>query len=241
MFFGLYLALARSSPDHRRSHTLYFAGGIGVAWLALESPLDWYSDNALQSVHMVQHILIGLIAPPLWLLGLSPRMAARVASFGGLRGLAEPLPAQLLFAAVMIGWHVPAAYDLTLRSEAVHVIEHLTFMAGGALFWWPVVSSTSEQLRWRLGPVAKVVYLILGTVPQDTVSLVLIFSRAPFYEFYRAVPRSVSGISPLTDQTLAGIALMAAGKLSYLVAMAKLFADWVARSRADDEVALVSG
>ena len=183
---------------------------------------------------MVQHILIGIIAPPLWLLGLSPSMATRVARLPGLRRCAEPVAAQVIFAVVMIGWHVPALYDLTLASEGVHIFEHLTFMVGGMLFWWPIVESTSEQLRWRLGPVAKVVYIIAGTVPQDTVSLVLIFSRTPFYNFYVTAPRTLAGLDAVTDQTLAGIALMVAGKISYLVAMMKLFVDWVARTRAAD-------
>lgn len=229
--------MARRSPDHRRRDTGYFVGGIAVAWLALESPIDWYSDFALQSVHMVQHVLLGLIAPPLWLLGLSPLMATRVARLPGVRQCAQPVAAQVIFALVMIGWHVPALYDLTLASESVHVFEHLTFMVGGMLFWWPVVASTSEQLEWRLGPVAKVVYLLAGTIPQDTVALVLIFSRVPFYHFYVIAPRVAGGIDALTDQTLAGIALLLTGKLSYLVAMLKLFADWVARTRAEDALA----
>lgn len=225
---------ARNAADHRRHHTAYFVAGIGVAWLGLESPIDWYSDNALQSVHMVQHILIGIIAPPLWLLGLSPSLAAKVARLPGLRRCAEPVAAQVIFAVVMIGWHLPVLYDLTLGSEGVHIFEHLTFMVGGMLFWWPIVESTSEQLRWRLGPIAKVVYIIAGTVPQDTVSLILIFSRTPFYHFYVTAPRALAGLDAVTDQTLAGIALMVAGKISYLVAMLKLFVDWVARTRAAD-------
>jgi putative membrane protein len=229
--------LARNARDHQRHHTVYLVAGLAVAWLGLESPIDWYSDNALQSVHMAQHILIGLIAPPLWLLGLSPSMAANVARLPGLRRFAEPVWAQVMFAVVMIAWHVPALYDLTLGSEGIHIFEHFTFMVGGMLFWWPVVESTSEQLRWRLGPVAKVVYIIAGTVPQDTVSLVLIFSRTPFYHFYATAPRAVAGLDALTDQTLAGIALMVAGKISYLVAMLKLFVDWVARTRAENALA----
>ena len=186
---------------------------------------------------MVQHILIGLIAPPLCLLGLSPSMAARFARLPGLRPCAEPVAAQLIFAIVMIGWHFPLLYDLTLASEGVHILEHLTFLAGGTLFWWPIVESTSAQLHWRLGPAAKVIYILAGTIPQDTVSLVLIFSRAPFYHFYVTAPRVVPGLDAVTDQTLAGIALLGAGKISYLVAMLKLFGDWVARTRAEDALA----
>ena len=231
---GAYLALARNAPDHRPRHTFYFVVGTIVIWVALESPLDWYGDHALQSAHMVQHVLIGLIAPPLWLLGLSASMAARLLGRPRLRAFAEPVPAQIVMAVVMIAWHFPRLYDLTLASEAVHVFEHLTFIFAGVLFWSPVVDATSQRLRWRLGPVGKVVYLLAGTAAQDLVSLVLIFSRVPFYSFYRTVPHSVSGTDALTDQTLAGIALFFAGKISYAVAMLKLVVDWMARSRAQE-------
>jgi putative membrane protein len=181
---------------------------------------------------MLQHILIGIVAPPLLLLALSPSMVATLLRIPGLRAATEPVPAQLAFAVVMGAWHVPVLYDLTIRSEPLHVFEHLTFMAGGALFWWPVVGATSAAATWRLGEVGRVLYLLFGTVPADTVAVILLFARSPFYPFYGQAPRLVPGIDPLTDQVLAGIVLMAVGKLSYLVAILEIFFRWLARARA---------
>jgi putative membrane protein len=229
-----YTALARGRSDVGRRQSLYFGAGLLTIWLALETPIDTVSDGYLQSVHMLQHVLIGLVAPPLLLLALSPSMVATLLRVPGLRTLTEPIPAQLLFAVVMGAWHLPFLYELAVRSEGVHVFEHLTFMAGGALFWWPVVSVTSAAARWRLAEVGRVLYLVFGTIPADTVAVILMFARSPFYSFYQSVPRLVPGLDPLTDQVLAGVVLMAVGKLSYLVAILDIFFRWLARARAEE-------
>ena len=240
LLFFAYAALARGRSDLGPRQTLYFGLGVLTVWAALETPLDVIADHYLQGIHMLQHVLIGLVAPPLLLLGLSPSLAAAIARIPGVRLLTEPVPAQVLFGLVMGAWHLPALYDLTLHSEAVHVFEHLTFMAGGTLFWWPVISATSAQGSWRLGDAGRVLYLLIGTVPADTVSVILMFSRAPFYPFYVSAPRLVVGLDPLTDQVLAGVVLMALGKLSSLVAILEIAFRWLARARAE-EVGLVPG
>ena len=226
-----YAALARGRTDLGPRQSLYFACGVLTIWVALETPIDSISDHALQSVHMLQHVLIGLVAPPLLILGLSPSMVTDLLRLPGLHSLTEPVPAQLLFGMVMLGWHLPALYDLTLRSEAVHVFEHLTFMAGGVLFWWPVIGPTSATAGWRLGDAGRALYLLFGTVPSDTVAVILMFSSAPFYGYYVTAPRLLSGIDPLTDQLLAGIVLMAIGKVSFLVAILAIAYRWVVRTR----------
>jgi putative membrane protein len=231
-----YAALARRTAGYSRVRGLYWVLGVLVVWVALETPIDVLSDFYLQSVHMSQHVLIGIIAPPLLLLGLTPEMAAWLARrIPLLRWAAEPVQAQVIFGVVMIAWHHPLLYDLTLANEGVHVFEHVTFMAGGFLYFWPVVSATAAQSRWQLGDVGRIVYLIVGTFPQDTVALILTFSRHPFYDFYVQAPRIAPALDPLSDQVLAGIALMAAGKISYLVAMLKIFFQWLARARADEQ------
>jgi putative membrane protein len=240
LLFFAYAALARGRADLGRRQTLYFGLGVLTIWVALETPLDIVADHYLQSIHMLQHVLIGLVAPPLLLLGLSSSMAATLARLPGVRSVTEPIPAQVAFGIVMGAWHLPVLYDLTLHSEAVHVIEHLSFMATGSLFWWPVISATAAQSRWRLGDAGRVLYLLFGTVPADTVSVILMFSRAPFYPFYVSAPRLVAGVDPLTDQVLAGVVLMAIGKLSSLVAILEIAFRWLARVRAE-EVGLVSG
>jgi putative membrane protein len=229
-----YAALARGRADVSRRRYLYFSLGLLTIWLALETPIDSISDHYLQSVHMLQHVLIGLVAPPLLLLALSPSMVATLLRAPGLRAVTEPVPAQVAFAIVMGAWHLPALYEMAVRSEGVHVFEHLTFMAAGCLYWWPVVGATSAAARWRLGEAGRVLYLLFGTVPADTVSVILMFSRAPFYPFYVAAPRLVAGLDPQTDQVLAGVVLMVVGKLSSLVAILDIGLHWLARARAEE-------
>lgn len=211
--------------------------GLVTLWLALETPIDTLGDRYLQSVHMLQHVLLGVVAPPLLLLGLSPAMSAWLARHvPGLRAAAEPVAAQLTAAVVMIAWHLPFLYDLTLRSEAVHVFEHLTFIATGLLFWWPVLEATAPSLRAGLGDGWKLLYLLIGTLPQDGVSLALIFARTAFYDFYTHAPRLLPDIDPVIDQNLSGVLLFIAGKTSYAVAMLVIFFRWLARERAGDVI-----
>ncbi len=230
--------LARASEDAQRKHTVYFLSGLLTLWVALETPIDTISDQYLDSVHMLQHVLLGFVAPPLMLLGLSPRMAGRLARVPAMRALTEPVPAQVIAAAVMVLWHIPAFYDATLRSESLHIAEHLTFIAAGVVLYWPVLRVTSGHSRWQLSPGLKLLYLLVATIPQDGVALALLFSREPFYSFYMHVPRVVDSISPVIDQTLAGAVLMVLGKSTMAVAGLVVFFRWFgAEHRADLQAA----
>ena len=233
LFFG-HAWLARGAPDATRKHTVYFLAGLATLWVALETPIDTISDHFLDSVHMLQHVLLAFVAPPLMLLGLSPSMAARIARIPGLRAVTEPIPAQVLAAAVMITWHLPPLYDATLYNEELHILEHLMFIASGVLLYWPMIDATSAQSRWRLSPGGKLVYMLIATLPQDGVALALLFSRVPFYDFYTHVPRLIGGFTALIDQTIAGAVLMIFGKVTLAIAALAIFFRWFgAEQRAD--------
>jgi putative membrane protein len=230
--------LASRVDDAERKHTFYFGIGLLTLWVALETPIDTISDHYLDSVHMLQHVLLGFIAPPLMLLGLSPNMAGILARFPFVRAITEPIPAQVIAAAVMIGWHLPALYDATLHSEELHVVEHLMFIAAGLVLYWPILESTSAQARWQLSPGLKLLYMLAATLPQDGVALVLLFSRAPFYEYYLHVPRLVASMTPIIDQTLAGAVLMTLGKATMAVAALVVFFRWFGAEHASDRTRL---
>ena len=234
LFFG-HAWLARISDDAQRKHTFYFGLGLLALWVALESPIDTISDRYLDSVHMLQHVLLGFVAPPLMLLGLSPGMASRLASAPLIRGVTEPVPAQVIAAAVMVGWHVPALYDATLHSEELHIVEHLMFIGAGLVLFWPVMEATSAQARWQLSPGAKLLYLLVATIPQDGIALALLFSRDPFYEYYTHVPRLVPSISALIDQTVAGAVLMVMGKATMSVCGLAVFFRWFGSEHLADQ------
>ena len=226
--------LARRVDDAQPKHTLYAGLGVLTLWVALETPIDTVSDHYLDSVHMLQHVLLGFVAPPLMLLGLWPKMAGLAARVPLVKAVTEPVPAQVVAAAVMIGWHLPALYDATLHSESLHIFEHLTFIAAGLVLYWPILEATSAQARWQLSPALKLLYMLAATLPQDGVALVLLFSRVPFYEFYVQVPRLVESLTPIIDQTLAGAVLMVLGKASLAVAALSVFFRWFGGEHADD-------
>jgi len=230
-----YAWLASSVTDKRRRHLVCFGLGLIMLWVALETPIDTISDEYLDSVHMFQHVLLGFVAPPLMLLGLSPGMVGQVLRVPGLRATTEPVPAQVAAGLVMVVWHIPPIYDATLYSEGLHVLEHLTFIAGGLLLYWPMLDATSARASWRMSPGAKLLYMLVATIPQDGVALALIFSRVPFYEYYTHVPRLVAGLTPLIDQTLAGAVLMVLGKAAMGIAALAVFFRWFGEERRADE------
>ena len=233
--------LASTVTDAQRKHTLYFGLGLVTLWFALETPLDTLSDYYLDSVHMFQHVLLGFVAPPLMLLGLSPQMAGRIVRVSGVRAITEPVPALVIASLVMVVWHLPALYDATLYSGPLHVLEHVMFIAAGALMYWPIIEATSAHARWRMSPGAELLYMLVATLPQDGVALALIFSRVPFYEYYTHAPRLIASLTPVIDQTIAGAVLMILGKATLAVAAIAVFFRWFgAEHRADQAHAITS-
>lgn len=230
---GHYL-LSRDLPDVRPMHRLWFGAGVLTLWIGLETSIDTISDGYLDSVHMLQHVLIGFVAPPLMLLGLSSGMVGRLVKAPGVRIATEPVPAQLAAGVVMIAWHLPALYEATLYNEWIHVVEHVSFIAGGLVLFWPVLEATSAHSRHRMSPAAKLVYLAIATLPQDGVALALIFSRVSFYEYYTHVPRLITGFTPVIDQTIAGAVLMVFGKFTMAVAALAVFFRWFGHEQGAD-------
>jgi putative membrane protein len=227
--------LAGQVTDAQRKHTLYFGLGLVTLWFALETPIDTISDYYLDSVHMVQHVLLGFVAPPLMLLGVSPQMAKRIVRVPGVRAITEPVAAQVIAGLVMIVWHFPPLYDATLYSGALHVVEHVMFIAAGVVLFWPMLAATSAQARWHMSPGAKLLYMLVASLPQDGVALALIFSRVPFYEYYTHAPRLVASLTPLIDQTVAGAVLMVLGKATMAVAAIAVFVKWFGSEQLADQ------
>jgi len=230
--------LARRADDAQPKHTFYFGLGLLTLWVALETPIDIISDHYLDSVHMLQHVLLGFVAPPLMLLGLSPKMAGLLSRIPLVRAITEPIPAQVVAAGVMIAWHLPPLYDATLRSESLHVVEHLMFIGAGLVLYWPMLEATSAHARWQMSPAIKLLYMLVATLPQDGVALVLLFSRVPFYDFYVQAPRLVPSLTPLIDQTLAGATLMILGKAAMAIAAMAVFFRWFGGEHLEDRARL---
>jgi putative membrane protein len=204
--------------------------GLFLIWAALGSPFAAF-DEELLTVHMVQHLLLMTIAPPLILLGAPlmpllhglPRKFVRsdlgpVFRWPPIRRVWHVLsrPAFCWFAATaaLVGWHIPAAFTLALHSEAWHVVEHASFLGSGFLFWWPVIQpwpSVAVCPRWSI-----LLYLFLATVPCDILSAFLAFCDRVVYPDYLLVPRQF-GISALADQQCAGALMWTCITFVYLV------------------------
>jgi putative membrane protein len=199
------------------SRLVAFASGMLALWLAIGSPLEALDDSSLVA-HMVQHLLLMLAAPPLILLGAPalpflhglPSWFVRVPLGAFLRSRAvqkfgelitEPLFCWIVAMVVMIGWHVPAAFELALRSEGWHNIEHVCFFATSILFWWPVIQPWPSVARWPRW--AMPIYLLLGMIAGSVVSAYMTFSDVILYSSYAHAPR-IFAMSPLDDQVAAG-------------------------------------
>ncbi len=193
---------------------LYFALAMLALIVALESPIDVGGDRYLFSLHMVQHLLLAMVVPPLLLLGL-PREWLLLE-----RLRISPLAASVIFNLVLAVWHLPFLYEATLRNEPSHVAEHLTFLAAGVLFWWPIMAPSTR--RRGLTPIGKIAYLGFAGVPPTILGLAFILSRSVIYPFYAAAPR-VTPLSPLDDQVAAGLVMFGLGNLIYFAAIAIMF------------------
>jgi cytochrome c oxidase assembly factor CtaG/polyferredoxin len=221
-----------------------FTGGLVALWLAMASPLDAFS-GLLLSAHMVQHLLLMSVAPPLILLGAPllpllrglPRKFARdgVGPFlvwPALRrvgnAVTHPVSCWIVMAIMLCAWHVPAAFDLALRSPSWHKVEHACFLGAALLFWWPVVRSFPCRPRWPLWSVP--LYLLAADLLNTTLSAILTFSDHVLYQPYLVAPR-LFGTTALTDQNCAGVIMWVPGSLVFLIPAALIAMQYLTPSQ----------
>ncbi|HEX2194354.1 MAG TPA: cytochrome c oxidase assembly protein [Candidatus Limnocylindria bacterium] len=237
---GLYLwAIRHVASTGRRQHprwrTTSFMAGLAAILLALVSPIEAY-EGALFSVHMLQHMLLELVAAPLLLLGAPATLALRAASPPVRRALLRvmhsravavlsfPLLTWLLFAAVNWGWHFSSLYDQALENSALHYFQHATFLGAALLFWWPVVGA--DPTRWRLPYPVRLFYLFLAMPQNSFLGVALMSAPAVLYPHYLSNLRTW-GPTALADQSLGGILMWVGGDIVFLAAMAAVVAAWV--------------
>jgi cytochrome c oxidase assembly factor CtaG len=227
---GPWRARFRTSRPVGRAQVVWFLLGAFVILFALVSPLDTLGDEYLFSAHMVQHLLLMLVAPPMLLMGTPGWMLRPFLRYPAVartaRVLTVPVMAFGLFSANFLVWHFPVFYEATLHSETVHIVEHLLFMATGVLNWWPILSPLPELPR--LPYPGQILYLVLETVPTAALSALLVFSSAVLYPTYAAAPR-LFGLSALSDQQIGGLIMWVPGGLIYLGALTAVFFAWFER------------
>lgn len=208
----------------------WFLAGMLVIFLALVSPLDEIGDEYLFSAHMIQHLLLTLVAPPLLLLGLPEgffkpilrnRNLLKVAKF-----FTAPVAAYALFNFDFLIWHMPDLYQATLDNESLHIFEHLTFIIFGVLNWWPVLGSEAELPR--LPSPAQVLYLFLEAVPASVLGGILVFSPQVLYATYAKAPQ-IFGLTALEDQQVSGFIMWMPGGMFYMAVLTYVFFSWLSK------------
>jgi putative membrane protein len=198
-----YIWFARHDRPEWWRATLFVVGLLLIAG-SLNSPLETIATKRLLLIHLLQNGLIADIAPLLLLLGLTPRMRAAL----------PPVRARYALTAWLLAWygtHVANVYDWALRTTWPLQIEHAVLIAGGLLFWWPLVSG-------RLSAPAAIAYLGVAFVASSFLGLALIFSSRPVYGYYAHTPR-LWGLSPVRDQNLGGILMNAEQTVVFLLAI----------------------
>jgi cytochrome c oxidase assembly factor CtaG len=227
---GSWLLRRAGSPSLPPWRAVTFLLGLFSLWVALASPMDVLNGFVL-TAHMLQHMVLMMIAPPLILLGAPlvpmvrglPVFAARefagpflnwpVAKRVG-SALIHPVFALLLMGLAMFAWHTPALYELALRSPAWHQVEHACFLLTSLIFWWPVVQPWPSKTQWPRW--AMVPYLLVADLQNTALSAVLVFSDRVLYPSYSAIPR-LFGFSAQEDQVAAGAIMWVVGSLAFVV------------------------
>lgn len=215
---------------------LVFLTGILVLVAALISPIDRLGEQIL-AMHMVQHVLLLDVAPILLILGLTKvllRPATRVIHRVEQRAgwLALPLFAVIFYTAAMWVWHVPALYDAAARYTGVHLLEHLTFMTAGILYWWHLLSPVSTRLR-REGT-TPIVYMVSTKVTVGFLGILLTFAPNAVFTYYENQPH-YWGLSPDSDQALAGVIMAIEQSIVMGIALVVLFTRMLTQSEREQQ------
>ena len=204
-----------------------FTLGVLVIFFSLLSPIHILSDRYLFSAHMLQHVLLTLVAPPLFILGtpdwlirplLRPNPMFRLA-----RLATHPVPAFALFNVAFAVWHIPGLYNLSVTNHGFHIAEHILFMATAVLMWWPIASTMPELPR--LSYPLQMLYLILLSIAQIIVFAPITFAREPLYQWYVDAPK-VWPLSAVVDQQLGAIIMKIGGGILFMTLIIVAFFKW---------------
>ena len=212
----------RGTPVPAWRHLLFWVS-IVLLLAALVTPVASYAERDLFALHMVQHVLLGDLAPLAFVASLTGPLLRPVLALpviGRLRVLTHPLVALPIWAVNLYVWHVPFLYEAAVRQESVHALEHAAFFAGGALMWAPIVEVLPGPAwfgtAWKLG------YIVVVRLIESVLGNVFIWSGKVFYGVY-GTGEAAHGVSPLRDQGWAGTVMMLEGSLVTLGALAWLF------------------
>jgi putative membrane protein len=234
---GSYLATTRRLERNRNRRSIWFVAGLALLLVAVTSPLDALAAEYLLSAHMVQHLMLSQIIPPLILLGLPTALVVRALVHPGIaaveRQLQRPLVAWAAGILVLWLWHVPAMFDRAAADHTVGHLHHLTVLIAGLIFWWPILSPLRAA---RIETFPSVAYLATACLASTVLGMTLAFAPETVYAAYRQPADSYSilaglraaGMTPRTDQQIAGLIMWMPCCLLYLISIGGVLVRWYA-------------
>jgi len=236
---GRDLSSSQSDIQYPISHIRRWAfyAGLVTIFLALNGWLHDLSDYYLFSAHMVQHLLLTMLVPPLLIAGvpgpmLRPVVGHRVTGPIA-RALARPKVCFATFNLVLAAWHLPPLYNAAMAHHGVHIVQHLMFLVASVMLWWPILSPLPELPR--LSYPMQMLYLFLTSIPMSIVAVYITYGGTLLYPAYASAPR-IAGLSPLDDQMLGGLIMWIPGGLVLFGVISVIFFRWQAHG-AEDSVA----
>lgn len=234
-----------SDPDSRdvgptSGQRAAFYSSLLILFVTLNGPLHDLSDTFLFSAHMVQHLIMTLVVPPLMIVGtpgwmLRPVLRAR-GVFAVARRLTTTAACFAIFNLVLAFWHLPPMYNFALTYHPVHIVQHLMFIVASVFMWWPLTSMLPELPRSSYP--GQMLYCFLMSIPMSVIAIYIVMADAALYPAYAAAPR-VWGISPMMDQQTGGLIMWIPSGLFFYSVMTVVFFKWVGRGEDDQASAQV--
>ena len=234
------LDAAAARPGPSTAQRASFVVALAVLFFTLNGPLHDLSDSYLFSAHMVQHLVLTLIVPPLLILGtpgwmLRPLLRnARV--YRVARRLTTPGACFAAFNIVLAFWHLPPMYNYALAHHSVHIVQHLMFLVASVLMWWPLTSPLPELPRASYP--LQMLYCFFMVIPMSVISIYIAMATTLLYPAYATAPR-LWGVAPMMDQQYGGLIMWIPGGLFFYGVMSVVFFKWVGRGEDDQAGAQV--
>lgn len=221
----------------------WFIAGQVLLLISLGPPLDDWSYHFFASAHMVQHLMLMFAVVPCWIKGTPPwvirPLLNNVVSRFMLTKAPRALPGFILATMIIVLWHFPALYNLTLESQFIHALQHMAFLVTGFLFFWPIMSPLPEAPQ--LQPLMKCLYLFLQTIPSGVVGAMIVYAGPGLYPHYAKASQRPFGLSLAEDQVLSGMIMWVGMNTVFLAMITVIFLKFAAAEEKKDQEAIASG
>ena len=221
----------------------WFLLGQVFLLIALGPPIDDWSHFFFSSVHMVQHLMLMFVVVPCWIKGTPPwvfdpliehRWGRLILTY-----LPRAVPAFLLASLIIVLWHIPQFYNLTLQNQFIHALQHQFFLVTGFLFFWPLMSTVPESPQ--LSPPMKCLYLFLNTIPSGMVGATIVYAAPGLYPHYAQAVARPLGITIAEDQQIGGLIMWVGMNSVFLLMLTIIFMKWAKAEERRDEEAVRTG